>query len=120
MSRAAQPKTTGYRREPLWRAAMIHRVSGLALACFLPLHFLALALALEGETSLDRFLRWTDQPLFKAAETILVALLAVHLLGGIRVLVIENLSWRPGQKQMAMGAIVLAVLVGVAFLLRVI
>lgn len=112
-------RDTGYRREPLWRAAMIHRLSGIALACFLPLHFLALALALHGEPSLDRFLRWTDQPLFKAAETILVGLLAVHLLGGIRVLVIENRAWRPGQKQMAFGAIAIAVLVAAAFLARV-
>lgn len=111
-------RNTGYRREPLWRAAMIHRISGLALACFLPLHFLALAIALHGETSFDRFLRWTDQPVFKAAETILIGLLAVHLLGGIRVLMIENLAWRPGQKQMAFGAVAAAVLVAAAFLAR--
>jgi fumarate reductase subunit D len=113
-------RNTGYRREPLWRAAMIHRLSGLALALFLPLHFLALALALDGEARLDGFLRWTDQPLFKLAETILVGLLAVHFLGGLRVLVIENLAWRPGQKQMAFGAIAMAVVVAVAFLVRVI
>ncbi len=113
-------RNTGYRREPLWRAAMIHRVSGLALALFLPLHFLALALALDGEARLDGFLRWTDRPIFKLAETILVALLAVHLLGGIRVLVIENLPWRPGQKQMALAAIAVAVVVAAAFLARVI
>jgi fumarate reductase subunit D len=113
-------RNTGYRREPLWRAAMIHRLSGLALALFLPLHFLALALALDGEARLDGFLRWTDQPIFKLAETILVGLLAVHFLGGLRVLVIENLAWRPGQKQMAFGAIAMAVVVAVAFLVRVI
>ncbi|MGD9806188.1 MAG: succinate dehydrogenase, cytochrome b subunit [Hyphomicrobiaceae bacterium] len=113
---AIKARNTTYRREPLWRAAMIHRISGLALALFLPLHFLALALALHGEASLDRFLRWTDQPIFKAAETILVGLLAVHFLGGIRVLVIENLAWRPGQKQMAFGAIAVAVVVAAAFL----
>ncbi len=118
MSQTQRPSTTGYRREPLWRAAMIHRLSGLALACFLPLHFLALALTLDGEASFDRFLRWTDQPLFKAAETMLVGLLAVHLLGGVRVLVIENLGWHSGQKQLAMGAIVVAVLVAAAFFLR--
>lgn len=111
---------TGYRREPLWRFAMVHRISGLALACFLPLHFLALALALDGETRLDRFLRWTDQPIFKAAETVLVGLLAVHLLGGIRLLVIENLAWRSGQKHMAFAVAAIAVLVAAAFLTRVI
>ena len=30
-----------HRGDPLWIAAMIHRLSGLALAIFLPLHFLA-------------------------------------------------------------------------------
>lgn len=114
----AKPRNSAYRRDGLWLAAMLHRVSGLALACFLPLHFLALALALNGERTLDRFLRWTDQPLFKLAETGLIALLAVHLLGGLRVLVIENLAWRPGQKRMAFGAIGLAVLVAAAFLAR--
>jgi fumarate reductase subunit D len=113
-------RNTGYRREPLWRAAMIHRLSGLALALFLPLHFLALALALNGEARLDGFLRWTDQTIFKLAETILVGLLAVHLLGGLRVLVIENLAWRPGQKQMAFAAVAVAVVVAAAFLVRVI
>jgi fumarate reductase subunit D len=116
----AKVRNTGYRREPLWRAAMIHRISGLALALFLPLHFLALALALDGAAGLDRFLRWTDRPIVKAAETILVGLLAVHLLGGVRLLVIENLAWRPGQKQMAFGAVAIAVVVAAAFLVRLI
>lgn len=114
------PRNTAYRQAPLWRAAMIHRVSGVALACFLPLHFLALALALDGAAGLDTFLRWTDRPLFKAAETILIGLLAVHLLGGIRLLLIENLPWRPGQKQLAMGAIGIALLVAAAYLARVV
>lgn len=116
----AKPRNTTYRREPLWKAAMVHRISGLLLACFLPLHFLALALALDGEQRLDGFLRWTDQPLFKIAEAVLVGLLAVHLLGGIRLLAIENLPWRPGQKQMAMGAIAVATLVAAAFLVRIV
>jgi fumarate reductase subunit D len=113
-------RNAGYRRDPLWIAAMVHRISGLALACFLPLHFLALALALGGETSLDRFLRWTDRPLFKAAETILIGLLAVHLLGGIRLLVIENLPWQGRQKEVAMVAVSVAVLVAAVFLARIV
>jgi fumarate reductase subunit D len=116
----AKARNAGYRREPLWLAAMIHRASGLLLALFLPLHFLALALVLDGEARLDGFLKWTDQPLFKAAETLLVGLLAVHLLGGIRLLVIENLPWRPGQRQLAMGAIAVAVMVAAAFLVRIV
>ena len=48
---------------------MVHRISGLALACFLPLHFLALGLAIDGEARLDGFLKWTANPLVKLAET---------------------------------------------------
>ena len=113
----AGPRTTGYRREPLWRAAMIHRVSGVLLALFLPLHFFVLGLAIEGEARLGGFLKWTEQPVVKLAETLLVVVLAVHLLGGLRVLVIENLPWRDGQKRMAAWAVAGAGAVGTLFLI---
>ena len=106
---------TAYRRDWLWVAALVHRLSGIGLAIFLPMHFLALGLAIEGEASLDGFLKWTENPLVKAAEAGLVVLLTLHLLGGIRVLLIENLKWQPGQKQMAIAAIALAVFVGLLF-----
>jgi fumarate reductase subunit D len=98
-------------------AAMIHRISGLALACFLPFHFLALGLAIQGDARLDGFLKWTANPYVKMAETVLVFLLAVHMLGGIRVLVIENLPWREGQKQLALFAGGVAIALAVVFLL---
>ncbi|MFV0298928.1 MAG: succinate dehydrogenase, cytochrome b556 subunit [Hyphomicrobiaceae bacterium] len=115
-----RPHNAAYRRDALWRIAMIHRLSGVALACFLPLHFLALGLSLNGEGSFDQFLRWTDQPIVKVAETVLVGLLAVHVLGGVRLLLIENMPWRPGQKQMALGALAVAVVVAAVFLLGVV
>ena len=113
-----KPRNSAYRHDSLWLAAMIHRLSGVALAVFLPLHFLVLGLAIEGEARLDGFFKWTQSPLVKLAETGLVILLAVHLLGGIRVLVIENLAWRPGQKRMAMAALGASVVAGVVFLAR--
>ena len=109
-----------YRNEALWFAALIHRISGLLLAVFLPLHFLALGLAINGEARLDRFLRWTDLPVVKLAEFGLVFLLGVHLLGGLRVLVIENLPWREGQKRMAILAAGGAAILAFLFLVRVI
>ena len=39
-----------------------HRVSGLVLALFLPLHFLVLGLALEGTDPLNRFLAFSELP----------------------------------------------------------
>ena len=49
-------------------AAMLHRLSGIALAIFLPLHFLALATALNGAKALDSFLALTRQPLVAACS----------------------------------------------------
>jgi fumarate reductase subunit D len=110
--------TTAHRKNGLWIAAMVQRLSGLALACFLPLHFLALGLAIDGAAQLDRFLVWTKNPLVKLAETILVFLLSVHMLGGVRVLLIENLPWREGHKQLATAAIAAAALAAIAYLVR--
>jgi fumarate reductase subunit D len=115
-----QRRQTAYRRRPLWLAALVHRISGVLLAVFLPLHFLALGLAIEGEARLDGFLKWSDQPIVKVAEAGLIVLLVVHLLGGLRLLVVENMPWRDGQKSIAMIALALAAAAGVLFLLRVI
>ena len=107
-----------HRHSVLWAAALVHRLSGLALAVFLPLHFLTLGLAIEGEARLESFLRWSDQPLVKLAESGLVFLLLVHMLGGLRLLVIENLAWRDGQKQLATVAAGLSAVVAFILLVR--
>ncbi len=74
-------------------AAIGHRLSGVALAIFLPFHFLLLGTALEGAEGLDAALAFTDSPLVKIAEWGLVMLLALHLLFGLRVLALEFSSW---------------------------
>lgn len=108
-----------HRRDALWTAALVHRISGLALAAFLPLHFLALGLAIRGEAALEGFLRWTDSPLVKLGESGLVFLLLVHMLGGLRILVIENFAWRDGQKALATAVVGLAAIVTFIFLIGV-
>jgi fumarate reductase subunit D len=107
-----------HRHSVLWAAALVHRLSGLVLAVFLPLHFLTLGLAIEGEARLESFLRWSDQPLVKLAESGLVFLLLVHMLGGLRLLVIENLPWRDGQKQLATVAAGLSAVAAFILLVR--
>jgi fumarate reductase subunit D len=108
-----------HRRSVLWMAALVHRLSGLALAIFLPLHFLTLGLALHGEARLEGFLRWSDQPIVKLAESGLVFLVLVHMFGGLRLLVIENLDWRDGQKQLATIAAAVSAVIAFIFLVRV-
>lgn len=81
------------RRHRNYLAFLGHRVSGVLLTLFLPLHFLALGLALEGEAGLDRFLAISELWLVKIAEWGLVVLLALHLSFGLRLLVLELLPW---------------------------
>jgi fumarate reductase subunit D len=109
-----------HRAEALWLAALVHRVSGLALAAFLPLHFLTLGLAIENEARLESFLRWSDRPLVKLSEGALLFLLSIHVLGGLRLLMLENLPWIGGQKSFAAIAAAVAILVAVTFLVSVI
>ncbi|WP_206931229.1 succinate dehydrogenase, cytochrome b556 subunit [Roseococcus thiosulfatophilus] len=107
------------RSHPTYVAFILHRVSGLLLALFLPLHFWALGQAIQGEAALDGFLRWADNPLVKAAEWALVVLLALHLAGGLRVMALEFLGWRARQKDMVAVSAGLAFAAGVLFLLNV-
>jgi fumarate reductase subunit D len=107
------------RSHPTYIAFVVHRVSGLLLALFLPLHFWALGTAIAGEARLEGFLRWADNPLVKAAETVLVVLLAAHLAGGLRVLALEFLGWRRRQKDMVAISAGVALLAGLLFLLNV-
>ena len=86
-----------HRNQPLWYAYMLHRVSGVGLAVFLPFHFFVLGLALDNTDALNEVLHWTEQPLVKLTEFALVLFLAVHLFGGLRLLVLEFLPWRPVQ-----------------------
>lgn len=81
-----------HRGHPLWLAYILHRLSGLALAMFLPAHFYVLSLALTAP-NLNDFLRWADNPLVKVAEFGLVFLLAVHFFGGLRLMAFEFLDW---------------------------
>ena len=105
------------RNHPAWWAFLVHRVSGIALALFLPLHFWALGTALQGAARLDAFLEWTERPAVIAAEWGLVTLLAVHLAGGLRLLALEFLPWREWQKTLAALAAAAALATGLIFAL---
>ena len=83
----------------------MHRISGLALAIFLPFHFYLLGLALNDTESMDGLLLWTDNPLVKFAEFGLVFLLTLHLFGGLRLLALEFLPWNDRQKTLAAVAV---------------
>jgi fumarate reductase subunit D len=115
MTSITQVRSRAHRRDLFWIAAFVHRLSGVLLACFLPLHFLALALVLTGPARFDGFVGWTERPLVQAAEAVLVFLLTVHLLGGVRLLLIEHLAWRPGRRELVGLAFGAAAIVALAF-----
>lgn len=99
-------------------ASFVQRWSGVVLAFFLPLHLLVLSLALQGGEALDGFLHWTDNPMVKVAEAGLVVLLAVHLMGGVRILLIEFFRWAEWQGHLITAAGGTAFACGLLFLLR--
>lgn len=106
------------RNHPAYWAFLVHRVSGVLLSLFLPLHFWALGRALQGEAGLESFLRWSEQPLVKFAETALVLLLAAHLAGGLRLLALEFLAWRDWQRRLLALAAGVTLAAGLLFLLN--
>ena len=108
------------RSHPAYWAFLMHRLSGLGLAAFLPLHFWALGQALHGAAALDGFLHWADQGLFKFAEWGLVVLLALHMMGGVRLLLIEFGSASGLRKNWIAGALGFAAAAGMAFALALI
>ena len=95
-------------------AAMLHRLSGIALAIFLPLHFLALATALNGANALDTFLAITRQPAVAVLEWAIVVALATHMTLGLRVLAVEFFDFR--EKTLAALSLCLATVVAIGFL----
>ena len=105
------------RSHPAYWAFLLHRLSGLALALFLPLHFWALGQAIHGAAALEGFLRLADQPLFKFAEWGLVVLLSLHLMGGVRLLLIEFGPASGLRKNWISVAVAFAAATGLAFAL---
>lgn len=90
------------RAHPAYWAFVVHRVSGLLLTLFLPLHFFALSQALD-PAALDRFLAWTRHPLVRLTEVGIVLALAAHLAGGLRLLLVELVGWRADAQKSALA-----------------
>lgn len=90
------------RAHPAYWAFVVHRVSGLLLALFLPLHFWALSRALD-PAAFDAFLAWTRQPAVKWTEVAIVVALAAHFAGGVRLLLVEFVGWRAELQKSALA-----------------
>ena len=104
--------------KPGFLAAMLHRLSGIALAIFLPMHFIALGTALAGADSLQSFLGITHNGFVRVAEWGLVTALGLHMALGVRVLAIEFLAVRERGAVIVSACVAGSVTVGLLFLLN--
>src|SRR3954467_3229438 len=104
--------------KPGFVAAMLHRLSGIALAIFLPMHFVALGMALGGADSLQSFLGVTHNGFVRVAEWGLVTALGLHMALGIRVLAIEFLAVRERGSIVVSVCVACSLTVGLLFLLN--
>ncbi len=97
-------------------AFALHRISGLALAMFLPIHFYMLSLLLKDPERLDVFLSWTATPAVKFTESILILLAAAHLAGGLRIIAYEFVTHRAGRRVLVFTATAFASACALGFL----
>jgi fumarate reductase subunit D len=104
--------------KPGFLAAMLHRLSGIALAIFLPAHFIALGTALNGADSLQSFLGITHTGFVRVAEWGLVTALGLHMALGLRVLAIEFLAVRERGAIAVSACVACSLTVGLLFLLN--
>jgi fumarate reductase subunit D len=110
------PHRSGRAQSIAYWAFLVHRISGLVLALFLPVHFFLLSQAIRGEAALDRALSLTELPIVKFAEWGLVVLLTLHLVGGIRLILIEFGPWRGQRSGWITASVFIAGGTGILFL----
>jgi fumarate reductase subunit D len=83
----------GARNHSSYWAFLGHRLSGITLAVFLPVHFVLLAVALR--SSAHDVLAFTALPLVKVAELGLLVLVIIHLAFGLRLIAFDLLPAPP-------------------------
>jgi succinate dehydrogenase / fumarate reductase, cytochrome b subunit len=95
-------KITPYRMRTGTWAFVLHRLSGLGLLAYLPLHIWVTG-SLVGRTGeFDRYMAFLDRPLFHFLEWGLFGVVLYHALNGLRVIALDAGWWAglPGQKRL--------------------
>ncbi len=100
-------------------AFAVHRISGVLLVLYLPVHFYVMGLAIKSEAALQSFFSLAENPLVRLAETILIITFVIHVTGGLRLLPIEFLAWRDWQKTVIAVSGGISLAVGLVFLFNV-
>ncbi len=117
VSDPAKPASPGASRpHAAQRSFRLHRLSGLTLALYLPIHFIFLS-----EFIADRGANGAPGSALGAnlwvtgSQIVLVALLCAHLVGGIRVLLVSRAFVQQHQKRWLAAALVAGLTVATAF-----
>ncbi|ACF47258.1 MAG: succinate dehydrogenase, cytochrome b556 subunit [Prosthecochloris sp.] len=99
-----------YRVKPGMAAWVLHRLTGLLLVIYLPLHVMGLR-SLSDPVRFEKYVTLYRNPLFKMAEVALLAVVAFHAFNGIRIL-LQDLYFRSDtQRPLFYAVVVLTVLV---------
>lgn len=94
------------------------RWCGLTLAAFLMLHLSVIGLSLAGVPALDWLIRNVGPAEIQAAEALLAGCLAMHVIGGVRVLIHEVFSTHRLDRPLSILAVACAAAAPLACLLR--
>ncbi|MFV2061395.1 MAG: succinate dehydrogenase, cytochrome b556 subunit [Gammaproteobacteria bacterium] len=70
-------------------ASILHRLSGLLLALFLPVFIYGFYLSTQGKAQFDQLMVYFENPGFKILLIILIWTISHHILAGIRYLLID-------------------------------
>jgi succinate dehydrogenase / fumarate reductase, cytochrome b subunit len=109
---------TPLRRQTGGWAFALNRVTAIGLTFYLFLHLAVLSLLAQGPGSYDKFLALTENPFIKLGEWAVVAAVFLHGLNGIRIILTSFGVGVTRQKQLFYGFMVIAVLIILAFTIR--
>ena len=108
-------------REGQW-AFILHRLSGVAIALFLLLHVVDIALVMFGpEGPFDAFLAFYHQWPFRIGLLLVIAGVVYHAFNGLRIILMDFTTW--GVKVQAAlwyGTLALTAAVGIPVLIKIV
>jgi succinate dehydrogenase cytochrome b556 subunit len=90
----------------------LHRVTGIALVLFLFLHIWTLSAVFQGPASFETAIKKFDNPLGHAMEYTLFLAVALHLLNGLRITMVELLALAPQQEKLLWGGLIVLGIMG--------
>ncbi len=101
----------GYRWQTGAVAWLLHRLSGIALTLYLPLHIWVVHHLSEGPAGFETMMGAVQTPLFRVLEVGLLAAVLYHSFNGIRILFFDLALATRAQKKAFWGVFVLTVVV---------